>query len=166
MATPATKQGTAIDDDDYDRIVSMTRNAGRRGVSLTNKSGQHWRFYYKGKDLFGDVRMPDGSVVVNEVFKKSVVMAQQQKPFSDAMREKLEADYPDMSKEEKDFRVGMLTEANESIKNLIRGGMEPKQAHALIVEVLRSMEKTPTTEISTEQNAIITECSDKKPEVE
>jgi hypothetical protein len=44
--------------------------------------------------------------------------------------------------------------------------MEPKQAHALIVEVLRSMEKTPTTEISTEQNAIITECSDKKPEVE
>lgn len=166
MATPATKQGTALEDDDYDRIVSMARSAGKRGVSLTNKAGQNWRFYFKRKDLYGDLKMPDGSVVVYEVFKKSVVMAQQQNPFSNSIREKLDADYPDMSNEEKDFRIGMLTEANESIKNLIRGGMDPKQAHSVIVEVLRSMEKPPATEISTEQNAIITECSDKKPETE
>ena len=166
MATPASRQCTAIDDDDYDRIVALARKAGKRGVSLTNKAGQKWRFYFKGKDLFGDVLMPDGSLVINEVFKKSVVMAQQQKPFRDAMRDKLNADYPDMSEEEKEFRVGMLNEANESIKNLIRGGMEPAKAHALIVEVLRSMEKPPATEIITEKAEIAPESSDKKPETE
>ena len=153
-------------DEDYDRIVVLARKAGRRGVTLTNKSGQIWRFYFQGKDLFGDIKMPDGTITTNEVFKQSVVMGQNMNPFRDEMRRKLEADFPDMSEEEKEFRVGMLTEANESIKNLIRSGIEPAKAHAMIVAALRAMENTEKAEISTDKLEIIPECSDKKEEIE
>lgn len=134
----ATRSGVAIEDVEYDRIVAMCRKSGRRGLTLRNSNGQTWWFRLNDGELHAKIRNPDSDEVTeSEVFKKSVVMRQQTASFRETMRERLRADHPEMSPEEIDLNADLLTEANESIKNLIQSGVDPKMAQALVKEALR-----------------------------
>lgn len=132
-----TKSGVAIQDADYDQIISMCRKNGKRGVTLENSNGQIWWFRLENGDLHAKIRNQDGSVTNSEVFKKSVVMSQQSTPFRETMRQRLRADHPDMSPEEIDINADLLTEANDSIKTLIQSGVDPAVAQAVVKEALK-----------------------------
>lgn len=141
--TPDIKQGMGIDDSDYDRIYAKARKANTTGIFVKNSNGIIYRFYMKGKTLYTAYKdSTENKMIVAEVFKKSEVLKSEKDNFKQSMMNRLHNDFPDMSMEEKEYRADLLTEANETIKNLIKGGMNPEIAHKVVVELLQSRDKT------------------------
>lgn len=151
MATEQPARGFAIDDWEYDRIKVLAKEK-KRGIKLKNSTGEYYRFYYKGADLMSDLRMPDGSIQTSEVFKKSDVMKEQKDTFKQQMVEKIAEKNPDVPAEVTEVYADIMVEANESIKNLIRKGIDPKQAYNIVMGILRNMENTEgKSEITTQE---------------
>lgn len=133
--TPA----VALTDDDYSRIVDLVLKAGKRGVTLTNVKNVTMRFYYKKdrKQLWGDTINKDGTVVTTEVFKQSEVTGGKQlNPYKESVKSKMKEDHPDWTEEELDFNADICAEANNSIKRLIEGGVDPNTAYNIIMATL------------------------------
>ena len=123
-----------VTDEDYKRIVVLARNAGRRGVKLTGRSGTV-RFYFKGSQLMGDSYNQTGEKVTQEVV--NIAKLPKNDAFTTHLRDRLSQDHPEMSKEEVEMHADILNEANETIKRLIEAGIAPDVAHKIVCAALK-----------------------------
>ena len=126
-----------IRDEEYNKIVKQLKKESI--VSLKNTDGNIYTFFFKGKDLHCCVNGEPTTMM--EVMKQSDVFKQQMKGFQSHMSKQIKADNPTMKEEVVEAYADVITEANESIKNLINGGIEPAMAKALVSKILENHEE-------------------------
>jgi hypothetical protein len=140
MTTAETRAGVAIADEDYNKIVDLLKD--RKTITLTNKDNIKKTFYFKGKDLFAHSVGKDKKLIVEEVFKVSDVMRQQQmadeNSFLNVTRRKIRQTYPEWTDEQVEAEADIVNEGNETIKRLMKGGLKWDMALAIVKNTLMS----------------------------
>lgn len=131
-----------VPDEHYGKIKESLKDAGRIGIYLTDKNGKRVRFYKIEGVIYADERKEDDSIFTQEVIKMSDIqkVSNDHDAFRKEMMKRLEADHPNMAQEEREAYADVLREANDSIKKLIAGGMEPSLAYKIIESVLNDKE--------------------------
>lgn len=136
--TETIRYGMAIPDAEYDKIVGMITKRNKP-VRLEDKSRHARLFYLRDGKLFALSRK-DNQPFQEECMKLSDIHQEQLKPFADSIKPRIRKDHPDWPEDVVDAYGDILSEANESIKNLIKKGIDPNMAHAIVSQALNDDE--------------------------
>jgi hypothetical protein len=133
----------AIPDTEYGKLRIAAQMRGKRGYICNDKKGERHRFFMKGSELWGEHKVGDKleayeTMSMTDALQKHKEM--QSNPFKEHIVKKLKEDRPELTDEQIDANADIIVEANETIKRLIAGGMDPKVAHTIITGVLHSEE--------------------------
>lgn len=133
--TAQQKQVIGLSDEDYKKVWDLAKRSGRRGIKLVGKQGAV-RFYIRDEILYGLT-----SVGVQEVMNISKVTEINREAQMDdwllKVGSRIKADNPDKSDEQIRAEVDVLVEANNTIKTLIKEGIDPNTAFQIVREALR-----------------------------
>lgn len=137
------RNAVAIPDVEYTKLKIAAQMRGKRGYICKDKKGERHRFFMKGHELWGEHKVGDKleeyeTMSMTDALTKHKEM--QSNPFKEHIVKKLKEDRPELTDEEIDANADIVVEANETIKRLIAGGMDPKLAHTIISGVLHSEE--------------------------
>lgn len=123
-----------VSDSDYKQIMARVKACGRRGVTLTGRSGPV-HFHLKGKELYGDVSDLSGNKITREVVNIDKIPKTTE--FKVSIKDRLREDHPDMSDEMVEANADIINEANETIKRLMTIGIEPEMAARIVITALK-----------------------------
>lgn len=137
-----TRYAVAIPDEEYDAIVKKVRKEGRIGFRSVDKNGIHHRFYYSDDKLLVDIRTDD-TTTTKDVMKLSDALEEQKKQGEQADRDfkeyitgVLRKDNPEMEDDMIEAYADILTQANQSVKNLMARGHNPDTALEIVQSIL------------------------------
>jgi len=133
-----TRQAVALPDIEYD---AMRLKAKKRGYTCFDKSNNKHKFYMKGDELYGEHNNQEYlTMSMSDALAKKAEMEERPDSFKASTKSKMRKDFPDISEEELNANVDIISEANDSIKRLITAGIAPEVAYKIIVGTLQSDE--------------------------
>jgi len=136
-----TRQAVALPDAEYDAMRLKAKMRGKRGYTCFDKSGNKHKFYMKGDELYGEHNNQEYlTMSMTEALAKKAEMEARPDSFKASTKSKMRKDFPDLSEEELNANVDIVSEANDSIKRLITAGIAPEVAYKIIMGTLHSDE--------------------------
>lgn len=141
---PSFLHGFILPDDKVFGLEQKLKN--EEYILIQSGNGTNYKFYYED-DIMYAVNIDDESIkhkIIKESDRESV--ENKHKSFRNHLKNRIKNDFPEMPEEQLNQDADILSEANESIKNLMLKGIPSEIAKEIIMIVLQTPAELQTPE--------------------
>ena len=139
----------ALPDEHYQMMEDILKRAGRKGKWMKDRSGVWMKFYLSKGKITAHKRI-EGGYKKMDVLKLSDAQQHQVQanPIREDIRTRIKNDNTNMTDEELDATADILTEANETIKRLVKNGVDINTATRIVQVALDHKEESNATALA------------------